>query len=113
MFFQFFPQNSQNFKPKKVELADAKSKNEIGHSMRNSIYFFFAVGEICVGVVIILQFLKMCGTVGRGKMGHFNWGKMGHVQARPRRRSLGSPLSCSVLALENDLSRRKSQISTS
>jgi hypothetical protein len=38
-------------------------------------------------------------TVGRGKMGHLNWGQMGHVQARPRRWSLGSPLSCSVLAL--------------
>ena len=70
-FFIFSPQNSQNFKPKKVEFAGTKSNNEIDHSMRNSISFFFAVGEICVGDVIILHFLEMRGTVGRGILGHF------------------------------------------
>jgi hypothetical protein len=35
--------------------------------------------------------------VTRGKMGHFNWGYLGHVQASPKGRSLAQPTAIPLL----------------
>jgi len=46
VFFHPPPPNSQNLKPKRAEFAGTKSKNEIGHSMQNSIYFLRNFGLV-------------------------------------------------------------------